>query len=209
MKRFARIAAIAGKGVLVALLALLLAYDGYILIARACGVRAPTVFGFATAAVATGSMAPAIDAGDLIVTRAQDGYEVGDVVTYLAADGTSTTHRIIAKSGENVHDEGRRQHRARPRRGGERHRRQGGLHPARPRRCRHLFAEPRGALRRGGGGHRAVAAHRPFERPRKAEKIEAVGGRAARRLFRREKIPRLRQAGAEFAPHRGGSEERT
>ena len=52
MKRFARIAAIAGKGVLVALLALLLAYDGYILIARACGVRAPTVFGFATAAVA-------------------------------------------------------------------------------------------------------------------------------------------------------------
>lgn len=99
MKRFARIAAIAGKGVLIALLALLLAYDGYILIARACGVRAPTVFGFSTAAVATGSMAPAIDAGDLIVTRAQDGYEVGDVVTYLAADGTSTTHRIIAKSG--------------------------------------------------------------------------------------------------------------
>ena len=99
MRRFARIAANIGKGVLAALLALLLIYDGYILIAKASGVRAPTVFGFATAAVATGSMAPAIDAGDLIVTRAQDGYAVGDIVTYLAADGTSTTHRIVAKSG--------------------------------------------------------------------------------------------------------------
>ena len=100
MKRFARVAALAGKGVLAVLLALLLIYDGYILIAKASGVRAPTVFGFATAAVATGSMAPAIDAGDLIVTRAQKSYAVGDIVTYLAPDGTSTTHRIVAVSGE-------------------------------------------------------------------------------------------------------------
>ena len=57
----------------------------------------PTVFGFAGAAVVSGSMEPTISVGDFIVTKAQDGYFVGDVVMYYdSARGETVTHRIIA-----------------------------------------------------------------------------------------------------------------
>ena len=57
----------------------------------------PTVFGFAGAAVVSGSMEPTISVGDFIVTKAQDDYFVGDVVMYYdSARGETVTHRIIA-----------------------------------------------------------------------------------------------------------------
>ena len=81
---------------------LLLAYNGYIFIARTLfGVGMPTVFGFASAAVVSGSMADAIDTGDFIITRAQDEYAVGDVIMFYEAESnTYITHRIILVSGD-------------------------------------------------------------------------------------------------------------
>jgi len=58
----------------------------------------PKVFGFSPLIVMSGSMAPAIYTGDVVVIREQtaDSYKVGDVVTYLAKT-TAYTHRIISE----------------------------------------------------------------------------------------------------------------
>lgn len=58
----------------------------------------PKVFGLSPLIVLSGSMEPAIYAGDVVVIREQaaDKYKTGDVVTYL--DGaTAFTHRIISE----------------------------------------------------------------------------------------------------------------
>lgn len=69
---------------------------------RFFGQTAPTVLGFSSAVVLTGSMADAIQPDDVIITHRQDAYKVGDIVTYQT--GTmSVTHRIIA-----VHENGYR-----------------------------------------------------------------------------------------------------
>ena len=65
----------------------------------------PTVFGFAGAEVVTGSMDDDsgdddIEVGDFVITRAQDEYAVGDVVTfYHAQDDIYITHRVVAVNG--------------------------------------------------------------------------------------------------------------
>lgn len=59
----------------------------------------PTVFGYSFAAVVSGSMADEIEVGDLIVTKAQEKYAVGDIITfYDSRSGTYITHRIILVS---------------------------------------------------------------------------------------------------------------
>lgn len=67
--------------------------------------RQPSVFGYSLSFVLTPSMEPAIDAGDLILSRNVDpsDLEVGDIVTFEATipSGSTTrteriTHRIIA-----------------------------------------------------------------------------------------------------------------
>ena len=47
--------------------------------------------------VESGSMAPAIHTGSIVVIRAQKSYRVGDVITffYSMRDETPTTHRIV------------------------------------------------------------------------------------------------------------------
>lgn len=62
---------------------------------RFSGQTAPTVLGFSSAIVLTGSMADAIQPDDVIITHRQDAYKVGDIVTYQTG-GMSVTHRIIA-----------------------------------------------------------------------------------------------------------------
>lgn len=78
----------------------LLVYNVYALVARlAFGNGMPTFFGFGSAVVETGSMEPEISAGDLIIVHAEDGYSVGDVVTFLdGASGSYITHRIVFAS---------------------------------------------------------------------------------------------------------------
>jgi len=57
-----------------------------------------TLFGYNEYIVATGSMAPIYDIGDLIVVKKADkeNIQLGDVITYLLSDGSQTvTHRVV------------------------------------------------------------------------------------------------------------------
>lgn len=62
-------------------------------------VKSPTVFGYSFAVVLTGSMSGTMEPDDVIITKSQSEYEVGDIITYLTGE-TPVTHRIVAE-GEN------------------------------------------------------------------------------------------------------------
>ena len=83
---------------LILLMALVVLCQLYLLFAKYV-VRQdnPTIFGYRSAVVLTGSMADTILPNDWIITHAQDSYEVGDIVTYQT-DGASVTHRIVQKT---------------------------------------------------------------------------------------------------------------
>lgn len=100
MRTALRIVKIAVKALICLLAGILLVYNVYMLIARyALKQDMPTVFGCAFAVVASGSMEPYLSVNDMIVTRAQEGYAVGDVIMfYDAARGEYVTHRIIIAS---------------------------------------------------------------------------------------------------------------
>ena len=88
--------------VLTVVLAVVLVSNIYVLAAQDIfGQKNPTVFGFSTAVVVTGSMSLAIEAGDFIVTRRCTAYEVGDIVTF-AGDGSTTTHRIVRETADGL-----------------------------------------------------------------------------------------------------------
>ena len=95
-----RTAGLVCKIVLAVLAGLLLLYDAYMIAARLSGKPMPRCLGVASAVVVSGSMEPEIGVGDFIVTAARSEYEVGDIVTYIGPDGVSTTHRIVAKFGQ-------------------------------------------------------------------------------------------------------------
>lgn len=68
---------------------------------RLVGNRMPMPFGIGSAVVLSGSMEPTFSAGDLILVREADEYEVGDIVVYQ--DGNSlVVHRIVETDGDTV-----------------------------------------------------------------------------------------------------------
>lgn len=68
----------------------ILVYDKYV-----NKSRTPAVFGYSQFIIATGSMEPAISAGDMIIVKKADEYCVGDVITFFSDSGDiPTTHRI-------------------------------------------------------------------------------------------------------------------
>lgn len=68
-------------------------------------VKAPTVFGFSSAVVLTGSMSGTIESDDLVITHKQNNYRVGDIVMYQT-DGTPVTHRIVSESNKGYRTKG-------------------------------------------------------------------------------------------------------
>lgn len=60
------------------------------------GQNTPTVCGYASAVVLTGSMSGAIEPDDLIITHRQSEYAEGDIITYQIGGNTPVTHRIIS-----------------------------------------------------------------------------------------------------------------
>lgn len=58
------------------------------------------------------SMEPAYRTGDLVITRAQPDYEVGDIVAYRVDGGGQVIHRIIGRDGDRFLTQG--DNRARP-----------------------------------------------------------------------------------------------
>lgn len=61
---------------------------------RVMGVEHPTLFGFSTAVIVSGSMEPSLAVDDLIFNCAQKEYQVGDIITFQSGDAL-VTHRII------------------------------------------------------------------------------------------------------------------
>lgn len=56
----------------------------------------PMCFGYGSLIVTTGSMQGTIDKGDLIIVQKTNDYKLGDIVTYVEAEGrTPITHRLI------------------------------------------------------------------------------------------------------------------
>lgn len=63
------------------------------------GAENPTIFGYSTAVVASGSMEPALSVDDLIINHAQNHYAKGDIITFQNGNSL-TTHRIVAITEE-------------------------------------------------------------------------------------------------------------
>lgn len=88
------------------LLALLLACNLYLIIMdRVMGAEHPTILGYSTAVVVSGSMEPALSVDDFILNHIQASYEQGDIITFQSGDSL-TTHRIIAVTDEGYMTQG-------------------------------------------------------------------------------------------------------
>ncbi len=83
-------------GVFAALLCMILGLFGYTAIARARGNPLPTVFGWGSAVVLSGSMEPELPVGALLFLHREKSYEVGEIVTYQDEFGNLVTHRLVA-----------------------------------------------------------------------------------------------------------------
>lgn len=88
-----------GIGIIAILLIVVgwLSIDKYILKSKA-----PSIFGYSSFIVATGSMSGTIEEGDFIIVKKADEYKIGDIITFFPPDNKiPTTHRIIGYAGEN------------------------------------------------------------------------------------------------------------
>ena len=75
-----------------------LCFDKFVL-----GHQVPSIFGYSSLMVATGSMSGTIEEGDLIIIKDTGDYGIGDIVTFFQdGDTIPTTHRIY-----NIDDEGK------------------------------------------------------------------------------------------------------
>ena len=91
---------------IISLLVLFLLFNLYFPMARRMtGKPFPSLGGVRQALVLTGSMAPTVMAGDLILFREQILYQTGDIVTYL--DGARlVTHRIVTVQPDHMITQG-------------------------------------------------------------------------------------------------------
>lgn len=88
------------NGLLTLALAFLLGCNLYSICARQLLHQVqPTVFGWSAAVVISGSMADTISVNDLIIAKAQEGYQTGDIISFLQGD-TLVTHRIVEETPE-------------------------------------------------------------------------------------------------------------
>lgn len=77
------------------LLSVILLFNLYFLISgMVTGDKHPAVFGYSSAIVLSGSMEPELSVYDMIVTKAEDHYEVGDVIMFRSSDRSFVTHRV-------------------------------------------------------------------------------------------------------------------
>lgn len=58
----------------------------------------PEIFGYSQLVVTSGSMEPEFSAGDVILIKAKDSYELGDVVTFRDNAGQLVTHRLVGRT---------------------------------------------------------------------------------------------------------------
>lgn len=96
-----KIAAGIGRAVLIAVLTLALMCNLYLMAARSLTGEQPTLFGYSTAVVVSGSMSGTIDVDDMVIIHRQNSYSDGDVITYINSNSNLVTHRIyeVTKDG--------------------------------------------------------------------------------------------------------------
>lgn len=83
---------------LTAVLVFLLAANLYTAYARNVkGEIQPRVLGYSSAVVVSGSMSGSIEVDDLVITSAQDNYNVGDIIMFYSGSSV-VTHRIVELS---------------------------------------------------------------------------------------------------------------
>lgn len=83
MQKFLKSVAKIAQILITTSLALLLSCNLYLVVmARAFGIENPTIFGYSTAVVVSGSTEPALSVDDLILNHTQDSYEEGDIITF-------------------------------------------------------------------------------------------------------------------------------
>lgn len=77
-----------------ALIAVVLLCNVYTIVMRVAFDQVqPSVFGFSTAVVITGSMEPSVSVNDMVVIHEQESYEEGDIVSYQNGS-MLVTHRV-------------------------------------------------------------------------------------------------------------------
>ncbi|MBQ8496667.1 MAG: signal peptidase I [Clostridia bacterium] len=82
--------------ILMAVFALIILFNVTCYIKRAVfGDSCPTVFGFGSAVVISGSMEPTISLYDLIIIHEEKDYAVNDIVIYESDTSYCVTHRIV------------------------------------------------------------------------------------------------------------------
>lgn len=67
--------------------------------------KLPTFFGYGYGIVLSGSMEPVLSINDLIITKEQEDYKVGDIVIFENGN-ILTTHRIIKKNKKEIITQG-------------------------------------------------------------------------------------------------------
>ena len=92
------------RAIIVAVCLVLLSYNAYVIIAKyAMGDNLPSVFGYAGAAVLSGSMDDGdgddIKTGDFVIVHTEKSYDVGDIIMF-ESNGNFVTHRIIQVSAQ-------------------------------------------------------------------------------------------------------------
>ncbi len=86
------------RGLLTAALCAIILMNLWMLVQqRVLKKDAPEVFGYSQYIVTTGSMEPEIPAGSIILVKAQEQYELGDVVTFRDSQGLTVTHRLMGR----------------------------------------------------------------------------------------------------------------
>lgn len=88
------------------ILALLAVANLYIFAARKLtGQMQPTVFGWSSAIVVSGSMEPAVSVNDMVMIHEQRDYQVDDVIMFRSG-GSLVTHRLIEMKAEGYRTKG-------------------------------------------------------------------------------------------------------
>lgn len=81
---------------LLALLALVFLLNLYTIVMRqAFHVKQPTVLGYASAVVLSGSMEPAISVDDMVIVHRETDYQPGDIIMFESGS-SFVTHRVAA-----------------------------------------------------------------------------------------------------------------
>lgn len=66
----------------------------------------PMIGGYGNAVVLSGSMEPEISVNDMIIIKQENEYKVNDIITFIDADNSLVTHRIIKISGTEITTQG-------------------------------------------------------------------------------------------------------